>query len=173
MIDFTNIDYLKIGSPKQQSVYNVIKESMILQHLASYSPVLVGTFPLGIDIEGSDIDIACYYQSKEDFLQRLHTLKTVFNELIIQEADNHLLASFTFREYLFEIYGEGIPVKEQNGYIHMVNEHKALVYYGQAFKEDIIALKKAGYKTEPAFHQLLALQGDPYQAMLSYSTPNE
>ncbi len=39
----------------------------------------------------------------------------------------------------------------------------------KAFRQEIIALKKQGYKTEPAFAMALGLKGDPYyKELLNY-----
>ena len=35
-------------------------------------------------------------------------------------------------------------------------------------KEEIVSLKKQGYKTEPAFCKVLGLKGDPYHSLIQY-----
>jgi hypothetical protein len=60
-------------------------------------------------------------------------------------------------------------VMEQVAYRHMVVEWNILAANDDNFRGEIIRLKKSGMKTEPAFAQLLQLDGDPYQALLSYS----
>jgi hypothetical protein len=57
--DFTSIDYLSIGNPRQQEVYKVLTTYRIMERLECYQPILVGTIPLSIDIESSDLDIVC------------------------------------------------------------------------------------------------------------------
>jgi len=47
-------------------------------------------------------------------------------------------------------------------------EFQILEKEGEAFKHKIIALKKQGVKTEPAFAKVLDLVGDPYEAILKY-----
>lgn len=44
----------------QQKAYQVITDHAILEKLAQYNPILVGTIPINIDIEESDLDIICY-----------------------------------------------------------------------------------------------------------------
>jgi hypothetical protein len=68
MIDFFDITYLKSGSKKQQKVYQVLVESRIMEKLSAYTPILVGTIPLNIDIETSDIDIICYVRDTNQFI---------------------------------------------------------------------------------------------------------
>jgi len=50
----------------------------------------------------------------------------------------------------------------------MVTEYDILNHFGEDFRQQIIALKKAGYKTEPAFANILNLKGDPYTALLEF-----
>jgi hypothetical protein len=50
----------------------------------------------------------------------------------------------------------------------MITEFRILQLRGEEFRHDIIALKKSGLKTEPAFASLLGLSGDPYEALLNY-----
>jgi len=57
MIDFTTIDYLKNGNERQKRAYEVLLKYKIFEKLSNYSPVLAGTFPIEIDVEGSDLDI--------------------------------------------------------------------------------------------------------------------
>jgi hypothetical protein len=59
MIDFTTIDYLKEGNDRQKKAYEVLLKYKIFEKLSNYSPLLAGTVPIEIDIEGSDLDIIC------------------------------------------------------------------------------------------------------------------
>ena len=51
----------------------------------------------------------------------------------------------------------------------MIIEHHILQQEGEDFKRKVVALKESGMKTEPAFAQLLGLDGDPYLALLEYT----
>ena len=64
MTDFLNIDYLKSGTARQQKAFEVLNENLILQKLSDFTPVLVGTIPINIAIDSSDLDIACYWKDK-------------------------------------------------------------------------------------------------------------
>ena len=55
------------------------------------------------------------------------------------------------------------------GYLHMVIEYKILLQKGESFRQQVIALKQSGLKTEPAFAQLLGLPGNPYTALLEFN----
>mgnify|MGYP004715106569 CR=1 FL=1 len=56
-IDFKAIAYLENGNALQQKTFRIISEYNILQILKEYHPLVVGTIPINIDIENSDVDI--------------------------------------------------------------------------------------------------------------------
>lgn len=60
---FADTAYLAAGNERQRSAYRVLTELGLLERLASFNPILVGTVPLGIDIPDSDLDVAhpCTY----------------------------------------------------------------------------------------------------------------
>lgn len=71
MINFLNISYLQFGNEKQKTAYQILTDNKILEKLAPYQPVLVGTIPINIDIESSDLDIICYIKDKTTFTKLL------------------------------------------------------------------------------------------------------
>ena len=54
-----SISYLKDGTGSQQKAFQVLSDLDILNVLKPFNATLTGTFPLGIDIPGSDLDICC------------------------------------------------------------------------------------------------------------------
>lgn len=56
-IDFKKIHYLKAGNSKQKEIYQIIKKYNLIEILKDYNPIIVGTFPININIENSDVDI--------------------------------------------------------------------------------------------------------------------
>ncbi|MGO4771832.1 DUF4269 domain-containing protein [Flavobacterium sp. W22_SRS_FK3] len=172
MIDFSTIKYLKIGKPKQMLAYKTLKQHMILEILFEFNPILVGTIPIHIDIESSDLDIICYWKNKSDFINKISSAfqnKTHF-KILETSINNHdaVVASFKVDDFEIEIFGQNIPTKNQNGYRHMIIEHQILESKGEDFRLEIIKLKQNGYKTEPAFGKLLGLKIDPYAELLDY-----
>ncbi|MCX2477142.1 DUF4269 domain-containing protein [Pedobacter sp. MC2016-05] len=168
MINFLNISYLKLGNEKQQKAYQVITDHAVLEKLAQYSPILVGTIPINIDIEKSDLDIICHAQDREEFRKKLeHYFRSMKGFIISENQKLHSLkANFFINDFEFEIFGQNIPTELQNAYCHMLVEHKILQEAGEDFRTRIIELKRQGYKTEPAFAKLLALKGDAYESLL-------
>ncbi len=175
MPDFTRIDYLKIGNERQKRAYQVLVKHYFFEKLKDYSPILAGTVPIEIDIEGSDLDIIVEVDLRfeADFLDDI-----MFSRLIPYEADvkveypivngeKCITLNFMLEEFPIEIFGQNKPTIQQNAYLHMIAEHKILQEKGEEFKQKIIELKKQGIKTEPAFGLLLGLE-NPYEDLLKY-----
>ncbi|KAF2332006.1 DUF4269 domain-containing protein [Flavobacterium daemonense] len=172
MIDFTTIDYLKSGNEKQILAYETLTKNKVLEILSEFDPILVGTIPINIDIENSDLDIICYWLNKNHFVEKITSLfkkKPDFKiiETIINQQES-VIASFKLDDFEIEIFGQDVPTQNQNGYRHMIIEHQILESRDEIFRQEIIQLKKNGYKTEPAFAKLLGLKNDPYSELLEY-----
>ena len=156
----------------------VIETLQVLQHLAGYTPVVIGTPPLGIDVAGSDIDIACHAPDLDAFAAHLRTEfggRPAFEimRLVVRDVPS-LACSFAFAGWQIEIFGQDVPVEAQYGVRHYAIEYRLLALLGPGFKARVLALKRAGLKTEPAFARLLGLEGDPYEVLLAVETwPDE
>lgn len=172
MTDFTNLSYLKTGNQKQQLAFEVLTKYKILENLAAFDPILVGTIPINIDIENSDLDIICYWKNKSDFIA---TIKHYFEkesrftirETVIDNVES-VVANFHIDAFEIEIFGQHIPTQQQNGYKHMVIEDEILHLKGENFRLEVIKLKEKGIKTEPAFGLLLGLTGNVYEELLRF-----
>ncbi len=170
MIDFTTIDYLKTGNKKQQRAYELLTAYRIFEKLKDYSPILSGTIPIEIDIEGSDLDIICEMKCHMEFESLLTDTFSEFNikvESLEINGDEAVVGNFILEEFPVEIFGQNKPAAKQNAYRHMIAEYSILQEKGENFKKEIIALKKQGIKTEPAFGLLLGLK-NPYEDLLKF-----
>lgn len=165
------IDYLMEGNPRQQEVYRALCRLGVMEVLGPYQPVLVGTVPLDVDIPGSDLDVVCHVeQERREVFEAL--LKGTFGscedfEYAAREVDGLLrqVGRFRYEGWVVEVFGQPLPVEEQNGYRHMVVEHRLLELLDDKGREAIRSLKLQGFKTEPAFARLLRLEGDPYKEL--------
>ncbi|MFD1604138.1 DUF4269 domain-containing protein [Flavobacterium artemisiae] len=172
MTDFTNISYLKNGNQRQKMAFEVLTQFRVLENIAEFDPILVGTIPINIDIENSDLDIVCCWEDKLSFIEKVKDLYEkeshfTINEVLIDNQES-VVASFYLEGFEIEIFGQNIPTKQQNGYKHMVIEDEILRLRGENFRQEIIKLKKNGSKTEPAFGLLLGLKGNVYQELLDF-----
>lgn len=172
MVDFSNIEYLKFGNQKQILAYEILTRNTILLNITEFEPILVGTIPINIAIENSDLDIICYWKNKTDFKTKIQSVFGKEKEFKIRETkiDNQetVVANFKIDPFEIEIFGQNIPTKNQNGYKHMIIEDQILTSKDENFRLEIIKLKQKGYKTEPAFGLLLGLKNDPYLELLNY-----
>lgn len=137
-----------------------------------FQGIIVGTFPIGLDIEGSDIDILLDISSKrQKFDQLISNLSTLFEINIKHKEYSGLLTfliRFTVESFKFELFAQARTCKKQTAYLHMMVERAVLLTEGEAFKEKVLNLKKSGLNTEASFAKLLDLEGDPFIALLDY-----
>jgi len=168
---FDKIDYLQLGNEKQIRAYKAISNLGIMDNLSEYNPTLCGTFPLGIDIVGSDLDIIMDVVDFLPYEKRVETLygdKENFNikRLLIREV-SVVKANFIFGGFEFELFAQPQSVKEQYAYLHMIIENSLMKQFPN-IRAEVTQLKKEGFKTEPAFCEVLGLEGDPYESLLNY-----
>lgn len=168
-IDFKNYNYLKEGNEKQQKAYEVLKKLDIFNTLKDFSPILVGTIPINIDIGSSDLDIICEVYSFEEFQEIIEINYSMYNKFHINSYINNekiLTIGFYVDNMEIEIYAQSLETYKQNGYRHMIVEDRILKLAGDKAREEIIKLKKEGLKTEPAFARYLGIEGNPYDELL-------
>lgn len=169
---FKDIEYLSKGNQRQRQAYSLLRKLGVLEDLAEYDPTLIGTIPINIDIETSDLDIACCVENLDIFVERVEHLYMPCEKYNIYHREVRgvasLVCSFVFEGGKFEIFAQNVPIEQQYGYRHMLIEHRILQERGECFRNKVRALKQAGMKTEPAFAKLLGLQGDPYEELLKF-----
>ncbi|MEO3945442.1 DUF4269 domain-containing protein [Gorillibacterium sp. CAU 1737] len=166
---------MREGTPRQQEAARVLEELHLEEELGGYSPRLVGTVPIGIDVDGSDLDVICEAQDLEawcrDVTARFHH-HAGFRCSGAGRAS--ATANFVHEGWEIELFAQDRPTDEQNGYRHMVVEERILRWLSPAERERIRDWKTQGMKTEPAFARLLGLSGDPYEELLVlWDAPDE
>jgi hypothetical protein len=169
MINFDSIEYLKTGNDKQRRAYQVLVSHQIFDTLHSFSPLLTGTIPIGIDTEESDLDIICYWQGKSSFISTVSSFSQFLNyrlsDLLINGYPT-VICRFTIDGFDVEVFGQNRPSKDQEAYRHMIIEHQILLKKGESFRTAVTDMKQKGVRTEPAFAMLLGLKGNPYEELL-------
>lgn len=170
MINFKDISYLKDGNDKQRRAYLTINELNLFEILKDYNPLLAGTIPIEIEIESSDLDIICNAPDLKEFkkfllINLIHLDQFEITEKKIRDRET-VICRFSYNNFEFELFAQNRNPFENEAFRHMLIEYKLLEKHGFEFKNKIIELKKSGLKTEPAFAQLLNLEGDPYDELL-------
>jgi len=126
--DFSNIDYLKKGSIVQQRGWEVLTSWKILTALHSYNPILTGTLPLDIFIQGkSDLDISCEVYSVEIFIELIKDRFSNHHDLSIRQMQlssvPSVVINFTLQDFPIEIVGQPLPVNDQVAVRHLRVEY--------------------------------------------------
>ena len=141
-----------------------------LPALAAFDPHVAGTPPLGLDLPTSDIDILCHAPDAHMFTETVWATfgqRTGFSIKQRLCVDRPVIASVVAYNWDFGLFGQAEPVPEQRGWRHFLVERRLLSLSGVGFRTAVMAERRAGAKTEPAFAAVLRLRGDPYQAMLN------
>jgi len=169
MPNFKSIAYLRSGNETQRCAHEAITGLNLLSDLAEYHPVLCGTVPIGVDVEGSDLDMIMEAHDVDRYKDEIERLYGGLEGFRIREKTVKgvptVIAGFRYRSFDFEQFAQPVPVEEQDAYRHMLVEHHVLETRPQ-IREDIVRLKASGWKTEPAFARVLGLEGDPYDRLL-------
>ena len=165
-----SLEYLSHGSTRQKEAYQVLTELNIYEILSDFSPILVGTIPINIDIPDSDLDIICEVHDFNVFRDILDKHFKSMNRyrLSIKTVNEvpRIVCNFEYTGWIIELYGQPMPTQMQNGYKHMIIENRILTICGDKCNEKIRNFKKSGLKTEPAFGAYLKLNGNPYEILL-------
>jgi hypothetical protein len=171
--DWKSLLYLRTGSSRQQRAYATLEASGLWHLLNEFDPVLAGTVPLGIDIAGSDLDVLCEVpeaaQTRFAALLRVHFGARPGFRLAQRRIGGHAatVCGFRYEGEEMEVFGQALPVAQQHGWRHLLVERAVLAAGGETWRTAVRALKRRGFKTEPAFAQLFGLPGDPYAALLT------
>jgi hypothetical protein len=150
--------------------YNAVIEALeVLKRLAEFKPVVIGTPPLGLATDESDIDIACTSPNFERFSAVVRAAFDRMEAFSIRHVD-HLaapaaVASFKAKGWEIELFCQTVATDHQWGVRHYRVQARLLAL-GPHLKDAVMRLKREGLKTEPAFAKVLGLSGDPYVALL-------
>lgn len=158
-----------INVEANHSVFSALKNSDILNILKPFSPLVAGTFPLCVNVAGSDVDILI----SGDMSLAKGTLQEKFSEHqdfkcgeLTVEGESTLLVSFFYQGTAFEVFGQRTPSVKQRGYLHFLAEERLLKIGGVSFEKKVREARMHGLKTELAFAKALGLGGDPYDELL-------
>ena len=147
-----------------------VSKSQVMELLSAYHPEVVSTILVGLDIDGSDIDIVCCYGSaaaKDNYIHDVEAKLSAQRDYQLKVRENHVKTEFLLDGFRFDIYASVSPVERQNAYRHFKVMKRLCQLGGKAFQDSIRIRKEQGLKTEPAIADFLELQGDPYDAVLS------
>ncbi|UYY76237.1 DUF4269 domain-containing protein [Sphingomonas sp. R1] len=160
-----------MNKPQDRPPYGAaLAQSGVLERLAAFDPHIAGTPPLGLDLPSSDIDILCHAPNPSQFDDGVWRALADCPGFAIwqwRDEDRPVVARFHCAGWVFELFGQALPVIEQAGWRHFQIERRLLALGGAAFRDAVLALRRAGAKTEPAVAELFGLAGEPYATLLT------
>lgn len=169
-MDFTTLAYLQRGTLRQQQAYHCLQSLQLMEVLKACDPLLVGTVPIGIDLPSSDLDVIGQAKDLDHLANTVRQHYAHYPHYTEKQTEMRgqacLVIGFKTADFWIEIFAQDIPTQQQYAYRHMLVEHHLLETRGPEFRVAILSLKQQGLKTEPAFAQVLGLDGDPYEALL-------
>ncbi len=173
MRDWFDINYLRDGNPRHRAAWETLTELGIFDHLAPFTPALTGTVPIGLDVANSDLDIICAAQELDRFEQGVVALYAHHPGFGCKgrmwQGHPSVVVNFDTPLFPIEIFAQDRPVTQQNAFRHMLIEERLLRLGGDTARTAILALRRSGMKTEPAFAVHFGLTGDPYIELLRLS----
>lgn len=154
----------------------VIQKLSILARLREFDPQIIGTPPLGIELETSDIDIACSANDlarfKDVALTEFSTFKNFQCRNSYLQNQDSIIVQFQAYDWEIELFCQTIPTNQQWGVRHF-NIEQRLLNLEPKLRSIVMQLKQQGLKTEPAFARALGLPGDPYASILNLENMND
>lgn len=160
MQNFLTIDYLEHGNEIQHNVFHLLRNHQILEKLDTYKPIVVGTIPIEINIENSDIDIIGETSNFEKATNHLTENFSHYIEFKIDQLINNnetcLTCNFRIDTFEIEIYLENKIPTEQNAYRHMLIEAKLLENLTNHSKTKSSNLKRMGTKLNLLLQKFLS-----------------
>jgi len=176
-VPWQDISYLRAGNERQREAFRALHSLGVFDILRDYTAVLVGTVPIGIDVEESDLDIVCEAQDLDAFARRVTSAFSRWEGFQIKrkriKGVPSVVVGFVHAGFRVEIFGQPQPVREQHAYRHMVVEARLLAIGGEQARREVQRLKRDGLKTEPAVAHYFNLDGDPYEVLLELSRVSE
>ncbi len=154
---------------KRLPYLEALAQSGLLDALALFDPHVAGTPPLGLDLPESDIDVLCQVADGDAFTRAVWMHAGQLDGFAIRQWTGEtrpIIASFEVCGWPVEVFGDPRPVACQPGWLHFLVERRLLALGGDGFRAAIMACRRHGLKTEPAFASILGLDGDPYLALL-------
>ena len=159
-----------INVEKNTKVWNAITRSKILEIFADNKPLIAGTFPLNVEVDGSDVDILMQARNLEEIKSLLiknfgDNKEFSLDTQVIDELET-LICNFVFDDVPFEVFIQDREPVRQKAYLHFLIEERLLKLGGQSFKNKVDEERRKGSKTEPAFASALGIKEDPYSRLL-------
>lgn len=155
--------------------FQALKKSELLRIFRDCDPLVAGTFPLGLEVSDSDIDLLLFSNDLSDLEERLKNSCSQFKNFSLQslfiKKIPSLICRFEYEDLPFEVFAQPIPTAKQDAQRHLVVEERLLKLGGAALRARVQEQRRLGFKTEAAFINALGLVvSDPFERLLEMSS---
>ncbi len=172
-MNWRKFSYLKSGPDTQRQAYQTLKNLDLFTVLEGFDPALVSTVCVNLHTSESDLDVICQMTTESHFTS---TVRENFghkpNFRIWERSSGEIVARFDTDIFPIEIFGGKKAIEQQYAWRHLSMMHRVLSIEPK-LRERVRELKREGFSTEEAFAELLALEGNPYEAFLSLETKSD
>jgi predicted metalloenzyme YecM len=155
---------------RNAAVWAAIERSGVLSDLRALGPLVAGTFPLGLGVPDSDVDVLLSLEDLpgglREFRERYGAYPEFSIEAVTVDGLPTVICRFRVDDVPFELFAQPRPAIRQTAYRHFLVEERLLKHGGTELRKRVRAERSAGAKTEEAFARALHLDGDPYQRLL-------
>jgi hypothetical protein len=163
---FSKNEWLDESNANHLAIKGFLENTRIIKSLNCFQPLIAGTFPIGLEVEGSDVDLLCSYSEAATRLELQSRLQEMQPGIKYCNAQDHFTASWEWEHLPIELYASEVPSADQAAFRHLLIEAWLLETHGPELKATVLHLKQQGIKTEPAFAKALEMEGDPYTVLL-------
>ncbi len=147
----------------------VLRRVAHTKKLGGFPSMVIGTPPLDLATQDSDIDIAFQADDLDQFQRNAASafgdLPCYSHHFASKRGERYLCVQFQTLGWDVELFCQSIPLDQQWGVRHFHMERR-LLDLNPPMRQLVLQLKHQGMKTEPAFAAVLGLAGDPYEAIL-------
>jgi PAS domain-containing protein len=162
-IDWQNVSTFPEKTSAQAQLKRILSDQQIFEKLQPYSVACVSSILVEFDLPGSDVDIICQFQDRDEYVEDLRCSFSHYASFSIRCENQIVICTFEVESRTIEIYASQEEVSDQHGMKHIRVHERLAQLGGDRFCQKIRELKELGLKTEPAVARLLNLSGDPYK----------
>jgi hypothetical protein len=148
--------------------------SRIAERLGPFDPVLVASLASGLQADqDSDVDVVCDTRAG-GFVPAVRAAYGARAGFALWTSDGRTVVSFEGDARRVELSAEPRAVEDQRAYRHAVAHRRLVLAGGAAFAAEVRERRRRdGLKTEPALAAVLALEGDPFDAVEALATADD
>lgn len=133
--------------------------------LDGFNPALVGSYPVGLALEGSDLDYVCDAYDLEAFattaIEAFGDLDNFTCEMKNMRGGASCVVTFESPNgYPVEIVAQPRPTGQNYGYLRMLVTARLVAFVGKSGQENLLKLKKGGASTDVALMTLFGIDED-------------